>query len=271
MDRVRGTTQPNLLEFNEHGTPRSLERDTSWHIFSQSYSAPSVSNDGYHGITAVDVYVNGSEEICRQHSDMLQSSLTFAPGNDIACHDKNQSLRMRPLTCFTDFPTPPPTPDSHTELFLHPPLTPCHNNPLQRNAIAYALFQQYLDEKWPKDSLKIGGGVIRATMYAKITNTLLGGVAPTRLKQWVKRSQFFLTTGSHSSHTDFKARLAVPGHKLKAGSTTPTTTTGGKAKYAGNHHYCLVAQLEDFVHIIGCYHNDQVGHHGIRKTHTLVS
>lgn len=258
-------------DFNEYDTPQSLNRDTSWYIFPWSYSAPSVSNDGYHNITAVDLHVNSSGEISRQHSDTLQSSLTFVQGNYSACQDQNQPLPMCPLTSFTDFPTPPPTPDSHIELSIHPPFTPCHDNPLEKNAIAYSLFQQYLDDKWQKDSLKIGGGVIRAALYAKITNTLLGGVAPARLRQWVKRSQFFLTTGSHSSHTDFRARLAVPGHRLKAGGISSTTTPGGKAKYAGNNHYRLVAQLEDFVHIIGCYHNDQVGHHGIRKTHALVS
>lgn len=252
-------------EFNEYGTSQSLNRDTSWYIFPRSYSTPSVSNDGYHNLHA-----NGSEDISRQHLDMLQSSLTFVLGNYSTCHDQNQSLAMYPLTS-TDFPTPPPTPDSHTEHSLHPPLTPFYDNPLQKNAIAYALFQQYLDEKWPKDSLRIGGGVIRAAMYAKITNTLLGGVAPARLRQWVKRSQFFLTTGTHSSQTDFRARLAVPEHRAKAGGTSSTRTAGGKAKYAGNNHYRFVAQLEDFVHIIGRYYNDQVGHHGIRKTHALVS
>ena len=258
-------------EVSEH---HSLESDICPYIFPRSYSAPSVSDNEHSLITGdpnllspsnsfVTVCEHNKKGASQQHNH-VPTSFSLEPGN---YHDQHLST----ITYFNEFPTPPPTPESHGVLPSRPPTDSRHVDPLQRNAIAYAIFQQYLDETWPKDCQRIGGGVIRASLYAKITNTLLGGVAPARLRQWVKRSEFFLTPTSHLNSTDYGDQLAVPVHRLKQRGTAPCTRAGGKTKHTLNNTYRLVAQLEAFVNIIGRYHNDEVGHHGIRKTHAMVS
>ena len=124
------------------------------------------------------------------------------------------------------------------------------------------MFQQYVDKAWPRDSHRIGRGVVRASLYAKIRDVLVGGVASARLRQWVKRSDFFLTDEN---------KLAVPVQRMKLAGRTESDSVGGKTNIVRNSSYRLVAQLEDFAHIIGYYHNDSVGHHGIKKTYAMVS
>ena len=258
-------------ELIEHDTSQSPDSDILYsYLFPRSCSAPSVSNDTLHQITPVDLHAGNNKEINLQHGLDVPLS-PFVPENHCTGYDQQPPLPTSTLTPFNEFPTPPPTPDTCMPFSPQPPLTPYHDNPLLRNAIALAIFQQYLDETWPKDKQRIGGGVIRATVYTKIMDTLLGGVVPAQLRRWVKRSEFFLTTERYSNHSDPRARLAVPVHRLKSGGSTPTTRAGGKTKHAASSHYRLVAQLEEFAHIIGCYHNDHVGHHGIRKTHAMVS
>lgn len=261
-------------ESDEHNTTECLYSDMYHYTFPRSYSAPSVSENDYNHLLLDPHLLPSSSSFFTEFRDdnhkdtpgSLQNfgvlqPFTYVQGNYSNCHSPVSKCTAH---SFTDFPTPPPTPDSQAEISLKPlSPNPRHNNPLQRNAIANAIFEKYLEETWPREGKRTGGGIIRASLYAKITNTLLGGVAPARLRQWVKRSEFFLTDSSQG-----EARLAVPVYRLKQEGTTQTA---GKIKHLVTNSYRLVAKLEDFVHIIGLYHNDEVGHHGIRKTHAMVS
>ena len=114
-------------------------------------------------------------------------------------------------------------------------------------------FQQFLDDTWPEITLRRGSAVIRNTLYEKIAETLRGGETTARLKHWVKKSEFFL----------IGACLAVPAVRGRLDA--------GKLKGAASYSLRLVARLENFSHIIAFYHNDQMGHRGIRKTYAMVS
>eukprot|EP00731_Ephydatia_muelleri_P035294 Em0112g9a len=113
-------------------------------------------------------------------------------------------------------------------------------------------FQQFLDDTWPEITLRRGSAVIRNTLYEKIAETLRGGETTARLKHWVKKSEFFL----------IGACLAVPAVRGRLDA--------GKLKGAASYSLRLVARLENFSHIIAFYHNDQMGHRGIRKTYAMV-
>ena len=106
--------------------------------------------------------------------------------------------------------------------------------------------------------------MIRTSVYNKVAEFLRGGEATARLKHWIKKTEFFLVERGCSTGADYGACLAVPVGKTKRRASS-------KVQSQPRHSYKLVARLEDFAHIIGTYHNDQKGHHGIRKTYGLVS
>ena len=128
-------------------------------------------------------------------------------------------------------------------------------NPLLRNVIAYAQFVQFLDETWPEKCVRRGSAVIRASLYSEIADALRGGACTSRFRYWVKKSGFFLIE-----------RLQPDG-SCGACLAVPVVQGDGEVQ---RQHYRLVARLEDFIFIIGLYHNDEKGHAGIRKTYSLV-
>ena len=169
------------------------------------------------------------------------------------------------------FPSPPPTPDSTTGQFQ--PLPPpqaypnAHLNPVLKNVLAYAQFQHYLDETWPEASLRRGSAVIRASLYSKIADVLQGGEATARFRHWVKKTEFFIIERTQPG-LGYGACLGIPVVKSRGSKSACKGTTAGGERHST---YKLVARLEDFVYIIGNYHNDQRGHHGIRRTYAMVS
>ena len=165
------------------------------------------------------------------------------------------------------FPSPPPTPDSTTGQFQ--PLPPpqaypnAHLNPVLKNVLAYAQFQHYLDETWPEASLRRGSGIIRASLYSKIADVLQGGEATARFRHWIKKNEFFVIERTQPG-IGYGACLGTPAVK----SRSSKSACKGTKRHST---YKLVARLEDFVYIIGNYHNNQRGHYGIRRTYALVS
>lgn len=163
----------------------------------------------------------------------------------------------------TAYPTPPQPPsddddsdqDASAESAVHQ-LTTEVVNPLLQNVIAYAQFTQYLDETWPEKCQRRGSAVIRASLYAEIADSLRGGFCSSRFRYWVKKCGFFLIERLQSDGT-CAACLAIP-------------TAADKKNKDGYQEHRLVARLEDFIFIIGLYHNDERGHAGIRKTYSLV-
>ena len=170
------------------------------------------------------------------------------------------------------FPTPPQTPYSpqqrqatalagyntpeiETQVLTAPPELV---NPLQRNVIAYAQFMQYLDDTWPEKCIRRGSAVIRASLYSEIAEALRGGLCTSRFKYWVKKCGFFLIERQQPDGS-YGACLAVP-----------MAQSDGEVVIRQQKSYRLVARLEDFIFIIGLYHNDDKGHAGIRKTYALV-
>jgi len=130
------------------------------------------------------------------------------------------------------------------------------------NFLAYAQFQHYLDEKWPETSLRRGNAVIRASLYSRIVDALQGGETTARFRYWVKKTEFFLIDRTQPG-VGYGACLCIPVVK----SRSSTVKKAGSERHST---YKLVARLEDFVYIIGTYHNDQKGHHGIRRTYAMV-
>ena len=201
------------------------------------------------------------------------------------------------------FPTPPPTPANCTP-FRHPyaphytqqpnhgngyslfPLPPQPSYPVMLStpspspspspaltstdtvestqSVSHILFESYLNETWPEQSLRRGGSVIRDSLYQQVVAVLQGEEANARLKQWIKRSEFFL-----KERDGCTLLLAVPATRSRGGRKSGGATVGGKSETRGPHK--LVAKLEDFPHIISSYHNSKTGHHGIRKTYGMVS
>lgn len=162
--------------------------------------------------------------------------------------------------------TPPPTPDSDAgqfqPLFVPQVYPNAHLNPVLKNFLAYAQFQHYLDEKWPETSLRRGNAVIRASLYSRIVDALQGGETTARFRYWVKKTEFFLIDRTQPG-VGYGACLCIPVVK----SRSSTVKKAGSERHST---YKLVARLEDFVYIIGTYHNDQKGHHGIRRTYAMV-
>lgn len=169
------------------------------------------------------------------------------------------------------FPSPPPTPDSTTGQFQ--PLPPpqaypnAHLNPVLKNVLAYAQFQHYLDETWPEASLRRGSAVIRASLYSKIADVLQGGEATARFRHWVKKTEFFVIERTQPG-IGYGACLGIPVVKSRGSKSACKGTSAGGERHST---YKLVARLEDFVYIIGNYHNNQRGHPGIRRTYAMVS
>lgn len=171
-------------------------------------------------------------------------------------------------------PTPPITPissavlqqgeQSTNEIFPgYPnPIVHCKRpmNPVIRNVISYASYMQYLDENWPEKCSRRGSAVIRASLYTQISDCLKGGVATARFRYWVKKSGFFLIEKLQQDGS-YAPCIAVPLNPNKKSDVAVTKCT---------RSYRLVAKLEEFVHLIGEYHNDSIGHYGIRKTYQMV-
>lgn len=131
-----------------------------------------------------------------------------------------------------------------------------YRNPVLRNVIAYARFNQYLEEAWPENSHRRGSAVIRASFYSAIINCLKGYDCGTRFRYWVRKNRFFLIEKPDQGAAGSVVCLGVP--------------TGKSLDKTIPRSYKLVARLEDFVFIIGQYHNEEVGHRGIRKTYAMV-
>lgn len=117
--------------------------------------------------------------------------------------------------------------------------------------------------------MRRGSAIIRASLYGRIAEVLRGGQGTTRFKNWVKKSEFFLVERIQPG-MGYGACLAIPVGRSHTASRKGGSGGGGKA-VSVHGGYKLVARLEDFVHIIGAYHNDQKGHHGIRRTYAMVS
>ncbi len=115
--------------------------------------------------------------------------------------------------------------------------------------------------------MRRGSAIIRASLYGRIADVVRGGEGTTRFKHWVKKSEFFLVERMQPG-VGYGACLAVPVVRSRAGSRK-AAACGKSVSVHGT--YKLVARLEDFVYIIGAYHNDQKGHHGIRRTYGMVS
>lgn len=183
-------------------------------------------------------------------------------------HTPSEFLPPPPLFP-SSFPlTPPPTPKSPHAIPSSrggetPPLS--SNNPVAASPVTHAKFESFLDETWPTKTARRGTAVIRAELYAKIADILRGSgeTATARFRQWVKKSQFFLVERTQPDGS-YGACLAVPAERRGR------NTEGDLAKKAFGHSTRLVARVEDFVYIIGAYHNDTNGHHGIRKTYAMV-
>ena len=136
------------------------------------------------------------------------------------------------------------------------------------DTVSHSLFESYLHETWPQDSVRRGSSTIRSPLYDKIASVLQGGDANGREKQWIKKSEFFLVEREGRG-----LLLAVPVVKSRPGKRglSPGGSGGGKSETRGPSSYRLVARLEDFYYIISCYHNNNTGHHGIRRTYGMVS
>ena len=167
----------------------------------------------------------------------------------------------------TPSPTPSPTHSPHTLLPTSSPVT-CN---VYTDTVSHSLFLSYLDEVWPHSPLRRSSSVIRSSLYDKIVSVLQGQTeAKGREKIWIKKSEFFLVEKEGRG-----SLLAVPvgrSRTSKRGASEGDGGGGGGGGKSGTKRqsYRLVARLEDFYYIISSYHNNTVGHHGIRKTFGLV-
>ena len=147
------------------------------------------------------------------------------------------------------FPTPPLTPERSSSSPLQPSQT-------VDQMICVKVYDDYLEEAWPVNSQKRGCGVVRAALYDQIAATLRGEGVSSKIRHWVKESEFFLFHKGQGAGST----IAVPMLKGRGLQNHPTPGT-----------YKLVARVEDFANIIAIYHNDLTGHPGIRKTYGRVS
>lgn len=162
-----------------------------------------------------------------------------------------QSQLPLPLHLPTIAPTPSPTP------------SPSPSPSFTCDTVSHSLFQGYLHETWPEHAIRRAGSVIQDSLYEKIVCILQGGDGNARMKQWIKRSEFFLIEKEGRGNL-----LAIPTTKSRV-TKKAAGTGGGKSESRGS--YKLVAKLDDFYYIISSYHNNQNGHPGIRRTHGMVS
>lgn len=147
------------------------------------------------------------------------------------------------------FPTPPLTPEPSPPSQLQPSHEVGHK-------ICAKAYDDYLAEAWPVNSQKRGYGVVRAVLYDQIAATLRGEEVSSKIRHWVKESEFFMLHKGEGSGSS----IAVPMVKRRGLQSRPIPGT-----------YKLVARVEDFATIIAIYHNDSTGHPGIRKTYGRVS
>lgn len=146
---------------------------------------------------------------------------------------------------------------------------PRPSNPVMRNIISYASYLQYLDETWPEKCSRRGSAVIRSSLYAQIADCLKGGASTARFRYWVRKSGFFLIEKQQLSGS-YEMCIAVPfnpkSHRIMAAASSRVA----KKQLEEVKDYRLVAKLEEFLPLIGEYHNDVIGHYGIRKTYQMV-
>ena len=187
----------------------------------------------------------------------------------------HQTVASLPVPLTSPFLTPPSTPTSNSSTFsestqsvqVHDSIQES-TNPVLRNKVANEQFKLYLNETWPEEPPRRSSSVIRASLYLKIAETLRDESAKGRLKHWVKHSGFFMIENDQP-RGECRACLAVPA--VKGRGCRSKMSKGPIIPSRRSHSYKLVARLEDFGHIIGTYHNDSKGHHGIRKTYAMVS
>lgn len=196
----------------------------------------------------------------------------------------HQTVASLPVPLTSPFLTPPSTPTSNSNestrpVQLHDSRQESTNpvqvhdtrqestNPVLRDKVANEKFKRYLNETWPEEPPRRSSSVIRASLYSKIAEILHNESAKGRLKHWVKHSGFFMIENDQPG-SECRACLAVPSVKGRGGKGS--TSKGPIVLSKRSHSYKLVARLEDFVHIIGTYHNDRKGHCGIRKTYAMV-
>lgn len=166
--------------------------------------------------------------------------------------------------------TPPITPASaltahtqqeqdHSEVLAMSLQCPRPTNPVMRNIISYASYLRYLDRTWPEKCSRRGSAVIRTSLYTQIADCLKGGASTARFRYWVRKSGFFLLEKQQPCG-NYDTCIAVPLHPKSQGNK----------RSAHGKQYRLVAKLEEFLPLIGEYHNDSIGHYGIRKTYQMV-
>ena len=83
----------------------------------------------------------------------------------------------------------------------------------------------------------------------------------------MKKTEFFIIERTQPG-VGYGACLGIPVVKSRGSKSACKGTSVGGERHST---YKLVARLEDFVYIIGNYHNDQRGHQGIRRTYAMVS
>ena len=236
-------------------------------------------------------YTSGPPLVRASHYPLVTSDYTqrqyYAPSLPLLCGTPpqyNPSMATQQSSCLTPPITPndaqqssfsdaarqvekmqqaAATPSGHSSLAIpadiHCPSRPI--NPVMRNIISYASYLQYLDETWPEKCSRRGSAVIRASLYAQIADCLKGGASTARFRYWVRKSGFFLLEKQQTNGI-YDTCIAVPVNDKQQNCNSKRSTTVKQ--------YRLVAKLEDFLSLIGEYHNDVIGHYGIRKTYQMV-
>lgn len=186
------------------------------------------------------------------------SRFPFPPphGYTLTTEDNTKTLPPQPLLPLPlHFPTIAPTPS--------PTPSPSPSPSFTCDTVSHSLFQGYLHETWPEHAIRRAGSVIQDSLYEKIVCILQGGDGNARIKQWIKRSEFFLIEKEGRGKL-----LAIPTTKSRV-AKKGAGNGGGKSESRGS--YKLVAKLDDFYYIISSYHSNKNGHPGIRRTHGMVS
>ena len=129
-------------------------------------------------------------------------------------------------------------------------------NPVLSNPTSYMRFNQYLQETWPENASRRGSAVMRATLYTRIVACLKARKCRKTFQKRVKTNKFFLLEYPYKGAPNAVAYLGVP--SSKASSKTDAQP------------FKLVAKVEEFVYIIGQYHNQDTRHPGIRRTYSRV-
>lgn len=130
-------------------------------------------------------------------------------------------------------------------------------NPVLRDPVGCARFNQYLRETWPDNAQRRGSAVISNKMYTRIIACLRGRRCRKTFRDWVKVNKFFLLEYPYAGAPNAILYLAIPSDKAPNDGNGPQS-------------FRIVAQVEEFVYVIGQYHNDLTGHPGIRRTYAKV-